>query len=472
MTSPSETKNLYKLNLYYNRIESMCIQYTGDNMGKKMKKSKYMALTPLIFILFLSSLVLLNSESMNNWKYQCVISIDNTNNTQKLTNYQVFINLDSSTFNFSHTQRNGDDLRFLNQNSNMLSYWVEFYDPQNETARIWVKMGNIPASDTASIIMLYGNSKAANASDFDATFTKDSVVNGLVALWHMDEGSGTVITDSSGNGHDGVVYTNGSSAWAGFDGGRWDKIQHTFSTGDSLDFDGINDYVSVDSVASGIVSSDTVVAFWIKGGGSIFTVCTPSIYRDYFRMGQDIDGRIHAAFRPGNNYKWCIKTENVYPLDEWVFIVLGHDKNQPYLYVNGVLAKIDFKGCFPGTLDRTYYFDDYGTPARVEFGAFRTKGNPYGYYSGEIDEVRIYERTLLPGEITALYERREYTDPEPIVSIGSTQCCDMRWILIIGIAGVVFILLWMIYRYKRKSNSEFRKVHELKNELERIEKYP
>lgn len=39
------------------------------------------------------------------------------------------------------------------------------------------------------------------------------------------------------------------------------------------------------------------------------------------------------------------------------------------------------------------------------------------YYQGIIDEFRIYNRALLPEEITALYGRREYTGIEPIASI-------------------------------------------------------
>ncbi|RZN42513.1 MAG: hypothetical protein EF813_01290 [Methanosarcinales archaeon] len=30
--------------------------------------------------------------------------------------------------------------------------------------------------------------------------------DGLVAEWHFDEGSGSVLADSSGNGNDGVIY--------------------------------------------------------------------------------------------------------------------------------------------------------------------------------------------------------------------------------------------------------------------------
>ncbi len=120
-----------------------------------------------------------------------------------MKNYQVLVEL-SDSFKFSQAQSDGDDLRFTNWSGDILPYWIESYDSLNEEAKIWVKVDSIPASDTTSIIMYYGNPQASGASDFDATFTKDSVLDGLVALWHMDEGSGTQIIDSSLNGNDGI----------------------------------------------------------------------------------------------------------------------------------------------------------------------------------------------------------------------------------------------------------------------------
>ena len=380
----------------------------------KTKRCVNTALMTLITIILSSSTILMSSEITNGWNYRLIVTIDNTDNPQNLTDYQVLVELDSN-FSFPHAQPDGDDLRFTNQKGDILPHWIEFYDAASKKAKIWVKVDSIPASGTTSIIMYYGNPGALDTSDFDTTFTKDSVHEGLVALWHMDEGSGTTIADSSGNGNNGTFHADGSPAWVGSDGGRWDGITQQFSTGDSLNFDGI-DYVNIISVADNIVNPDTVFVFWAKGNGSLFTVCKSNVYRDYFRI-QIVDGHVHVTFRPANNYKWCIKTEEVYPLNEWVFIVLGHNGSEPYLYVNGILAAITFTNCFPGTLDNSYYIDDYGIPTRVDLGASRTNGNPYRYYTGEIDEVRIYERTLLPGEITALYERREYTTPEPIVRI-------------------------------------------------------
>ena len=85
-------------------------------------------------------------------------------------NYQVLVELDSSNFDFSRAQPDGADLRFTNQNDNTLPYWIESYDSTSEKARIWVKVDSIPASDTTSIIMYYGNPTAFDASNGAATF--------------------------------------------------------------------------------------------------------------------------------------------------------------------------------------------------------------------------------------------------------------------------------------------------------------
>jgi hypothetical protein len=53
---------------------------------------------------------------------------------------------------------------------------------------------------------------------------------GLVGWWRFDEGSGSVATDSSGNGNKGTI--NGAS-WA------------TGKYGDALSFDGASNYVSM-----------------------------------------------------------------------------------------------------------------------------------------------------------------------------------------------------------------------------------
>jgi len=83
--------------------------------------------------------------------------------------------------------------------------------------------------------------------------------DGLVAEWHFDEGSGSVLEDSSGNGNDGVIY-----------GATWVEGKY----GKALSFDGVDDYVDFGNDASLNVECITLEAWvnlqtWDEGGGLI-----------------------------------------------------------------------------------------------------------------------------------------------------------------------------------------------------------
>jgi hypothetical protein len=120
-------------------------------------------------IVFLSGAALLCSN-MDDWHYHCIISINNSSNPHELKNYQVFVKL-SDSFKFSQAQSDGDDLRFTNWSGDMLPYWIESYDSLSEEAKIWVKVDSIPASDTTSIIMYYGNHQASISANNIALHT-------------------------------------------------------------------------------------------------------------------------------------------------------------------------------------------------------------------------------------------------------------------------------------------------------------
>ena len=87
-----------------------------------------------------------------------------------LTDYQVLIELNSTNFDFSHTQTNGEDIRFTDASGNLLDYWIESWDAVSERAKVWVKVPSIPANGTVEIWMYYGNSEITDASDGYAVF--------------------------------------------------------------------------------------------------------------------------------------------------------------------------------------------------------------------------------------------------------------------------------------------------------------
>ncbi len=103
--------------------------------------------------------------SLSQWAYKREITIDNTENSNALTDYQIKVEFDGSAL-ISEGKMNSDcsDLRFSDQNGNQLSYWLE-----SCPSVAWVKVPNIPAGSTASIYMYYGNPNAASASNKSAT---------------------------------------------------------------------------------------------------------------------------------------------------------------------------------------------------------------------------------------------------------------------------------------------------------------
>jgi len=103
------------------------------------------------------------------FKYRRKITITEQSGSD-LTDYQVLIELNSTNFDFSHAQTNGEDIRFTDASGNLLDYWIEEWDAVNEKAKVWVKVPSIPANSEIEIYMYYGNPEVASASDGDAVF--------------------------------------------------------------------------------------------------------------------------------------------------------------------------------------------------------------------------------------------------------------------------------------------------------------
>src|SRR3989338_1050752 len=83
-----------------------------------------------------------------------------------------------------------------------------------------------------------------------ALISKPPANLGLVGYWSMNENSGTVASDFSGNGNRGIL-TNGPT-WV--DGKR----------GKALNFDGVDDYVNAGSAGNFERTNSFTVSLWIK----------------------------------------------------------------------------------------------------------------------------------------------------------------------------------------------------------------
>ncbi|MCI0400484.1 MAG: fibronectin type III domain-containing protein, partial [Gammaproteobacteria bacterium] len=209
---------------------------------------------------------------------------------------------------------------------------------------------------------------------------------GLVAAYGFDEGSGTAVSDASGNSNSGTLT-----------GATWTTEG---KYGSAIVFDGVDDFVSLpNSVSLGLTSSATFSAW-------IFATADPA----------DDAAIISKAGGPGNR-GWQIKTspdtgQHAYAvevaikknsivqrhsviarqLNAWHHVAGVYDASSQTLdiYVDGVVSNGPLSGTIP-TAQRN-------STVRAEIGRRPDGGF---YFSGRIDEVRVYERALTPAEIQA-----------------------------------------------------------------------
>jgi PGF-CTERM protein len=208
---------------------------------------------------------------------------------------------------------------------------------------------------------------------------KDDSDYGLVAVWHFDEGSGTVAKDASGHGNDGTIH-----------GATWT----TGISGKALRFDGSNDYVEVPYSMKAIntISMEAwiypkqfdgeIISKWDGTGNGVihFELCPDRTMRMGLRSGLTA-------------YIVNFRSTETSSLNQWVHVVETWD---------GKNAKIYFSGAEVGSASGT------GTIRHNENMKYWI-GSIYGtdrFFNGLIDEVCIYNRVLSAEEIEAHYLAR------------------------------------------------------------------
>jgi hypothetical protein len=207
----------------------------------------------------------------------------------------------------------------------------------------------------------------------------------LVAHYPMNEGIGLTVFDASGHGNHGTIY-NGSWTFGPF--------------GTALHFDGYGDgHINCGHQGSLNIEKGGSVLVWFKPEGPMqgglvcwglggswaeqrFTTLL-NTYGNYDELGVYLaDGTDY--FRP---YR-----EALPPLDEWTCLAVTFTGRSIDIYVDGVLEETAFQQIEPGIAD-------YDLLIGKAYGWAQT-----GLFRGVIDEVRIYNNSLSPGEVFELYK--------------------------------------------------------------------
>ena len=213
----------------------------------------------------------------------------------------------------------------------------------------------------------------ANTNDFSISFSVASTApTGLVAAYSFDAGSGTVLTDVSGNGNNGTI--NGASWTAGHDG-------------QALSFNGTSNVVVVNDSASLDLTNGMTLEAWVRptsvmSGWKAIMQKEPDIY---FLNGNTAANHVGIGGTFGGECCTVLQSPSGLAVNQWAHVAGTYDGTTLRLYVNGTQVSSQ---AVTGAVQVN------GLPLRIG-------GNTYGseFFPGLIDNLRIYNRALSAAEV-------------------------------------------------------------------------
>jgi len=190
---------------------------------------------------------------------------------------------------------------------------------------------------------------------------------GLIAYWMLDETEGDIAYDSARtNDASGL----GDPVWQP-EGGIVDG---------AIAFAGIDDYIDAPFVLNPVDGPFSVFA-WVKGGAPGQVIVSQQGFADWLTV--DADGNLMTELKCTGRSTGPLYSETVITDGQWHRIGLVWDGSNRTLYVDGVVVAEDTQPSLEGSQMGLYI----GTGKAMEPGT---------YFSGMIDDVRIYNRVVNP----------------------------------------------------------------------------
>ncbi len=240
-------------------------------------------------------------------------------------------------------------------------YWIEYWNATEKKEIVWVK------ADVPGTLYMYYNAGKQSQSNSQSVFIDD--IPGLVGFWDFDEGQGDVVHDKSGYGNDGTIH------------GMY-----------SLDFDGVDDYISYPNNEYLNITQNISLVAWVKQAeGGAFYEIPISKHGSYF-LGAKSTNYKSATFGLffSENTNYYLKSDTLPEtwLGKWHLLTGTYDGHTMKLYIDG-------------ELNATYTITKQIklTNSEIRIGQWASSD----WCSGSIAEVRVYNRTLNSTEIQKLY---------------------------------------------------------------------
>lgn len=214
--------------------------------------------------------------------------------------------------------------------------------------------------------------------------------SGIVAYWSFDEGTGSTVYDYSGNGidgdiHDGVTRIEGVS-------------------GKALAFNGTDGYVDFGDTVGDFGTNDFSVVFWMRTDTDRWeTVMGKRVFcgeHSFFELQMSLPtfpGRIRVElYEAYPNIQCSFYSNQRLDDNQWHLLTITRKDIEGRLYIDGFLDAsrsaaevINISNSAPFLMGNGPCY--YVPPVHSEF------------FSGELDEVCIYNRALTAAEVEYLY---------------------------------------------------------------------
>ncbi|MEU4403034.1 LamG-like jellyroll fold domain-containing protein [Streptosporangium sp. NPDC023963] len=204
----------------------------------------------------------------------------------------------------------------------------------------------------------------------------DPTPTGLVAAYGMDEGTGTVIGDASGQGNTGAAT---AVTWA--TAGKYGK---------ALSFNGTSSWVTVPDASSLRLSTATTLSAWVRP--TTVTNWRTIVLKEHL-AGSGASYGLYASngiapsgwFQTNAEDVTRVDGPSALPVNTWNHVAVTYDGTTARLHVNGTqVSQTPVSGAL---------HDDGGV---LRIGGNSVWGE---YFTGTLDEVRIYNRAQSQTEI-------------------------------------------------------------------------
>ena len=240
-----------------------------------------------------------------------------------------------------------------------------------------------------------------------ATATTAATIPGLVAAYGFNEGTGTTVTDSSGNGNNGTI-TNATWTTAG-------------KYGDALSFNGTNAMVTIPNAASLDLTTGMTLEAWVNPS-VVSNAWRDVIYKgndNYMLSATDYASGVPAAGATLGSADVFTPGKSVLATSTWTFLTETYNGSALDLYVNGTLVS---------SLAQTGNIVTSTNPLQIGGDSI------YGqFFQGLIDEVRVYNQALTQSQIQTDMNT-PITPPQPptaptnlTASAVSTNQINLSW---------------------------------------------